>query len=186
MMTPVTYHIKRSTLDSERFYLPVISSLFVVLALGVTFMALVAGVQQFARWDLLGLIWLNAVVFAPMAIRCVRHSAKAENFLRLDADGLEHGRRGKVSQWSWSELADFKVRNMLNFRFLTGLPHIPVTRAGETAWPRLLYRWGREPTAILDDYDHAIEEIAATLNQYRERALAGGPATDGAHPAEPA
>ena len=55
--------------------------------------------------------------------------------------------------------------------FLDQHPHARIDLENEGAIMRFLRSW-REPRMIVDAYDTSLEEIAAKLNEYRDRALA--------------
>jgi len=121
------------------------------------------------------------LVSIAIAVRRIRRGSPADNFLRLDDDGVTHVSWGRVLNWRWSDLPAFEIRG--SEKFWSAPPRyrrIVIGKRAE-AWRRFRLR-----PALRDDYDAPLDEIAATLNAYRERALATEPATDGPKGLEPA
>jgi len=81
--------------------------------------------------------------------------------LRLDRDGLTQSGRFRTRRWPWRDLPAF-----------TRFTH----EANQTPPNIAFHLPGQDPDSlrkgeILDQYEAPLDEIAATLNEYRERAL---------------
>lgn len=99
-------------------------------------------------------------------------------YLKLDARGLTHAEGRVRRQWRWDELSTFKLERYWGRR------HVVFTVPGEAGRVTHYEASKRNlpegpPVRIQDIYDTPLEDIAATLNEYRERVLANGPPTDG-------
>jgi hypothetical protein len=101
------------------------------------------------------------------------------NNLRLDEDSLVYMRAGKSLRWPWGELSDFKVR-FASSKLLMGRRRFITFAAPGTDWTwgllRRVHGLPKDPPLVIieDIYETSLEDIAATLNAYRERALGGG------------
>lgn len=99
---------------------------------------------------------------------------RARRFLfRIDDEGLAYGHR----HWRWDELSTFKPRGRwLDRHIVFAIPeHIVFTVPEQVDWLTRIEGLGRPKVArIRDIYDTPLDDIAATLNAYRERALGGG------------
>ncbi|NNG05323.1 MAG: hypothetical protein HKM95_14660 [Inquilinus sp.] len=115
-----------------------------------------------------------AAIVVPLAIYVMTGICKGANrdrdYLQVDEDGLLYMRRGESRYWAWRALPAFKPIN--SFRQIQFVLPGPGTIA-EKRDP-----WIHEMTpdgpvvAISDIYDTPFDEIATTLNEYRDRALA--------------
>jgi len=89
----------------------------------------------------------------------------ARLYLRLDHDGFTDSRRFRSRRWAWCELPPFAFE-------ANELP------------PNIAFHWpGQKPGSlrkgeITDLYDAPLDEIAAKLNDYREKALAESSRSD--------
>lgn len=111
---------------------------------------------------------------------------RGNGLLALDEQGLTHAEgRFRIRRWRWNELSTFKLERRWARR------EIVFTVPGE-AGPITLYEASRRAlpdgplVRIQDIYDAPPEEIAASLNEFRERALGGGAAAGGPQAPEPA
>lgn len=93
--------------------------------------------------------------------------------ITLNDKGLIYTCGPKTFRWPWQDLSPFEVRTAKPFRSWYGMPHARIAPANEGAIMRFLRSW-HEPRMIVDAYDTSLEEITATLNEYRERALGNG------------
>jgi len=175
-MQPVIYRRTLAELQSEKNRLWFSSSCW------TTFSLLSLPGLLWATGSPLTLLFVIGSFLAAISIvgfiRYARHGKPADNFLRLDDAGVTQGILGKAHHWPWSELSglsDFEPRGSGKSRFLPGCRHIPIAKRDETGWRRLLPRWGREPTIIVEEYGAPLDEIAAKLNDYRAEALAAAP-----------
>lgn len=108
-------------------------------------------------------------------------SRKRANLLSLDREGLRYKRRGISLAWPWRELSTFEIRKTSPQSWLwQGVTArvIAFTALGDGQAPpdgleKLFKMAGPDSYAILDHYGISLDEIAAKLNEYRERALAG-------------
>ncbi len=113
-----------------------------------------------------------------IAVEGYRIAGPGKNYLLLDQSGLSYMRRGKSRHWPWSMLPGFKT--VLRYRQIQF-----VLPEGEIE-PKRRGRWIHEVTpdgpvvAIQDIYDAPLDEIAAKLNEYRDRALGAASATNSA------
>jgi hypothetical protein len=113
------------------------------------------------------------------------------NNLRLDADGLAYLRAGKSLRWPWGDVSAFDLRLASSKRLLGRRRFITFAAPGnDWTWHLVRYVYAlpkHPPLFIIEDvYESPLDEIAATLNEYRERALGGEVATGGPQPPEPA
>lgn len=172
-MQPITYHVKES-----RLFL--VKGTFLTLSIFLVAASLLFSVLFFfsegdVDFGQIALFALLLAVVIPWTARVIRHSSRAGNFLRLDDDGLTLGSLGKIYHLAWPELSSFEILGTEKIWFLTTDHYVPIVKSGATRRDRFLLalRLGLSST-IRDHYDTPIEEIAATLNAYRERALGGG------------
>ncbi len=123
------------------------------------------------------MMWLNTVVvvLCVTVVAVVLHPRTTANrFLQLDDEGLTYARGllGGRRRWRWQDLSAFKLEGRPSYRLIS------FVMPGEVRWFTWLSPWvqGTSPegpkTMIEDIYDTPIGEIAAKLNEYRERALA--------------
>lgn len=118
--------------------------------------------------------------FAPTLAFWSPRGTPADNFLRLDGDGLTHTVRGRARRWRWSEISDIRQRWR---RVVVSVPDDE--RVGALA------RWrgrltGAGPRLVVrDDYVLPIDGLAARLDAHRASAHeAGRPAAKAAEPAD--
>lgn len=94
-------------------------------------------------------------------------------YLKLDARGLKHAEGRVRRQWRWDEISTFKLERY------RGRRHVVFTVPGP-AGAITLYEASKRNlpdgrlVRIQDIYDTPLEDIAATLNAHRGRALGGG------------
>lgn len=96
------------------------------------------------------------------------------NFMALDDTGLTYMRLGLGQRWQWRDLPQFTLTDrphgvrIIEFR--------PPWSGGWRPWVVWIVSGSYRPgmTRVTDEYDTPLDEIAATLNEYRERALGGG------------
>ncbi len=136
--------------------------------------------------------WAIFAIFVVLFIRMIvgeyfpltasRVPAPADNFLALDDDGLTVTRHGRTTTWSWRETSPFRARAAGPIGRALGCGVIVATVPDDSRlsrfWRlagRLLFR--RPALVIADTYLGRPEDIAATLNEYRDRALGGGTPT---------
>lgn len=99
----------------------------------------------------------------------------AGNFLKLDGEGLTRARRGKETCWSWHEVSAFRIREEGSISL--GGHTVITAEVPNDARLSPLRRWTnrilfRRPAIIIADiYLGRPDDIAATLNEYRKRAL---------------
>ncbi len=115
-----------------------------------------------------------ALLHVSLAVYIFRLGSPKRNFLLLDQEGLTYTRERRSHRWPWRGLSAFDIdeaqrgRHRIEFSFPdTGVlsREVPgysrTTKAGAVV-------------AIEDAYGTPLDEIAAKLNEYRERALDGG------------
>ena len=118
------------------------------------------------------LMFLAMALTLPTAVsqwNIARWSRNCE--ITLSDMGLFFTSGQKTFRWSWQDLSPFEVRAAKPFRSWTGVSHIRIALRDDGAIKRFLRSW-REPRMIVDAYETSLEEIAAQLNEYRNRALA--------------
>lgn len=133
----------------------------------------------FDTWSL-GAAFLG-VAAATMVIVVVlqnRANLPKYNNLRLDDTGLVYARLGRPWRWRWHELSDFTLHVASSRRLLGRRRFITFAAPGRDwtwLWLRKYYGLPNRPRLVLieDVYETALDEIADTLNAYREQALAG-------------
>ena len=151
-MKPVTYH-KRLVLGwSDEFLL--VSLIFLITALGWGFITLVRWDER--EWHGNYLFLLVTVINLMVAAGWFRWALPAHNSLTLDRENLIYTRGGSKGIWSWRELPPLALE-----RGLRG-PRIKLPAPKEKERLRL----------IEDVWDTPLDQVAAKLNEYRERALA--------------
>ena len=165
------------------------AGLIVALVLVIIFGVDVLAVNSWIRWPILAFL---AVAAIPVVLRLrvlltgEGKPAPADNCLALNGEGLTVTRRGRSTTWSWRELSPFRahatglIGRALQCGFLVAT--VPDDARLLRFWRlagRLLFR--RPALVIADKYLARPEVIAATLNEYRERALGGGTKTDSPH-----
>ncbi len=108
---------------------------------------------------LTGALWVLVLLIENLLHVHPRMIARV--YLRLDRDGLTQSSRFWTRRWPWRDLPAFT-------RF---------THETKQSSPSIAFHLpGQDPDSlrkgdILDQYEAPLEEIAATLNDYRERAL---------------
>lgn len=104
---------------------------------------------------------------------------RAHCFLQLDNEELKsHGMGRHLRQWRWDELSAFKLQGRWIFRHIL----FAVPGLGRANWLTEFKAANlglpEGPLAKIEDiYDAPLDEIAATLNEYREQALGGASGT---------
>lgn len=135
-----------------------------------------------AHWFVLALLGLSAFI----VILSLARVAGADRLYRrwypislsLDDEGLTYagGFLTSTRRWSWSELSAFEYEDrsfLMRFLLESRVSFLPAT-------PGLMDRADMEPTrsgrksSIPDSFDASPREICEKLNEYRDRALAGG------------
>lgn len=110
-----------------------------------------------------------------------------DNFLRLDVQGLTYVRDGASRTWSWRDLDQIALHDGRPIWLRPFGRFITVAIPDDDGEPRVLRRlcrlWRRRPTLMIADiYLAPLEEVAAKMRAYRERALSnegtGPPRTD--------
>ena len=170
-MQTTTYHSKlRFAWKNERLPLPW-SFLSFLLGLNFAFNR-GSGWPPFAAWGAYEITIFTFSFFAFVTAALGISLALRPNSLQLDKDGLTY-KRGARSAWPWRDISAFTlVRGWWH-------PRIEFTvrvRQGR-GWRR--YANLRKTKAgwtgtIPNIWDTPLEDIAATLNEYRERSLDGG------------
>jgi hypothetical protein len=107
-----------------------------------------------------------------------RASAPARNVLRLDPAGLTYMRQGQRYAWPWRDVSAFEHHRVAGGPLIGRRRAITFAAPGRDwtwRWLRWAYGLPAKPPAVViqDMYDTPIDEIAPTLNAYRERALGG-------------
>lgn len=121
------------------------------------------------------LLGLVAGVWAQWA------GGRTRNTLRLDPADLTYIRQGRRFVWSWQDVSDFTYHNLMTHTVFGRRRAITFTAPGKDwtwRWVRWIYGLPKAPPAVVieDVYDTPLDDIAATLNAYRERAIGGGSA----------
>ncbi len=119
------------------------------------------------------------VMFVISAVLQKRMVRPESNNLHLDTSGLAYTRAGKSLRWPWGDLSAFKVEFASSKLLMGRRRFITFAAPGQDwAWHLVRYVYGlpkHPPLVIIEDvYETPLDEIAATLNAYRERALGGG------------
>jgi hypothetical protein len=178
-MAPITYQ-KKLKLTWKDDLLLVSASMF-LLGLAAAFNRASAwppvtecGADQVLKITVLLLCLLGAAGFFRLALP--RH-----NSLRLDQNGVTYQSAGHSGIWPWHDISPFTLARGWrgpSIRFTVSkdddrwrISPLRRTKAGSTG-------------TIPDIWDTPLENIAATLNEYRDRALEGRAAT--ARPKAPA
>lgn len=119
------------------------------------------------------LLGLVAAVWALWA------GGRARNTLRLDPAGLTYIRQGRRLAWSWQDVSDFTHHRLVGATIFGRRRTITFAAPGKDwmwRWVRRTYGLPKAPPAVVieDVYDTPLDDIAATLNEYRKRALGAG------------
>lgn len=111
-------------------------------------------------------------VSAVRTVLAAKYSGPECNFLQVGRTGLNYMRHGKARLWAWNELSGFNI--VSKYRYIEFvLPETAAMAAKRDPWVHEVTPDG--PIAVVRDiYDTPLEEIAETLNAYRDRALGGG------------
>ena len=136
--------------------------------------------------DMEAVLIFGAIVLALLveSVRDFWANLPNRNILRLDPSGLAYRRQGRRHAWPWKDVSVFEYHRLMDKTLPMRRRVVTFTAPGnDRTWRRLRRRCGlpkAPPAVVIEEiYDTPIEEIAATLNAYRERALGGGAATDG-------
>ncbi len=93
-------------------------------------------------------------------------------YLRLDDEGMTYGNLFGANRWPWRDLSAFALRRQSGAN-----AYVTFALPGKTGWTVNQCPWERTakgPKAMIEDiYDAPLDEIAAKLNEYRDRALGG-------------
>ena len=184
-MAPIVYR-KTSVLNWQDWVF-LGSLVFLIIAVGWLIIALLSDFR-YSPWEL-G-VWADVVryvIIVPInfvvAAGFFRMALPRHNSLQLDEVGLTYKRAGQRGAWPWRDISAFTIARGW------GGPCIEFAVSGDDG------RWRTAPLrrtkagltgTIPDIWDAPLEDIAATLNEYRERALGGGSATDGPPASTPA
>lgn len=176
-MQTTTYHGKlRFAWKDERLLLP-FSFLNFLIGLNLAFNR-ASGWPPFAAWGAYEITIFTLSVFAFVTAALGIRIALLPNSLQLDKDGLTYKRTGLRSAWPWRDISTFTlVRGWWRPRI-----EFTVSVRHDRGWRR--YANLRKTKAgwtgtIPNIWDTPLEDIAATLNEYRERALGGENAAGG-------
>ena len=182
---PVTYAKSASQYGFERvmFYVALGIVGLVIVPMGALVYLMLGELPELRPIDehlvlLLVLMLGHLFVGVPASLLVeFRRSKPKHNRLALDGDGLTYVRRGKRYAWPWQALSAFEYQIPPT---IIGRPVITFAAPGRRWtwwWLRLTHGLLRKPPSVVieDIYDTPLDEIAATLNAYRERALDGAP-----------
>jgi len=125
------------------------------------------------------LIGLTIAMMAIVMIMQRRVSLPRYNHLSLDAGGLSYMRFGKSQRWTWDDVSLFKLEIATSKRLLGRRRFITFSAPGSDWTWRWLRRYyglrSRPPLVLIEDvYESPLDEIARTLNAWREHAVDGG------------
>lgn len=173
-MEPITFRMKPSS-----------KSFTIVMIIAMLIPGLYAA---FEIWDTLPLVLIGeisglliialgfVVVFSIVAVAVVvfvvgipKNRGPEYEFLQIDQTGLNYMRHGKSRSWAWNELSGFNLASKYRrIEFL--LPGADGKAAKHDSWVHETTPDG--PIAVIKDiYDASLDDIAATLNAYREQAI---------------
>ena len=178
-MEPIIY---RKRIFDLRDGLLLVSLGFFLVSLGYLMLAVLKSLTL-SSWEVqvgAELVWRGFVVWGNALAAAIWFylALPRHNQLQFDKDGLTYRRARHRSAWPWRDISAFTlVRRWYG-------PRIEFT-----VNPRHDRGWGRHTNlrktragltgAIPNIWDAPLDDIAATLNEYRERALGGanGPAS---------
>lgn len=176
-MSGPTYYIKRSRAVAMGLLTAILAG-FLLLAILNSFLQ---SMPEPGGPDWMIGLFVVALIVASVAIgiRLSRRYRRRANFLHADEMGLTLADRGRSLRWRWDELAGFKVSpqkrvwvDLIGARLVIRVPddgRVPLP------WRIVCGILFRQPfMAIGDIYDTPLGDIAATLSEYRERALGAG------------
>lgn len=175
-MTTITYRFKRwpkrTILVAVTFAMIGMTQLVLLTSLALGSDAPWTGALAEKLWltvsDLVML--LACVIFIALSLR---PGGARREFLRLDDEGLTYGNLFGAHRWPWHDLSAFALR-----RQSAANTYVTFALPGKTGWTVNQCPWERTtrgPKVMIEDlYDTPLDEIAAKLNDYRERALGGG------------
>lgn len=161
------------TQDGPGFWrwLAIVDLVLIVSWISVMSMILARG--NVAMKNLTGqfLMFLVMLLALPTALSQWQRTRLSRNCeLTLNQGDLSYACRANRFNWSWQDLSPFEVRAAKPFRSWSGVSHVRIGLRSEGAIRRFMRSW-REPRMILDAYGTPLEEIAATMNEYRDKAL---------------
>ncbi len=176
-MAPITYRLSPPNL---RFHLTLMWMMIgcAVLALAVEALLIWRG----GSLDY-GFPFLLAPALFLMAVPQLLSISPKRNFMTLDDAGFGYVRLGVRQWWSWQDLPAFSVTARgKSTRVIEFRP--PAARGLRSRLARWVVwaaadSWSHRAIRLSDQFDTPLDEIAAALNDYRERAVAGGGASSG-------
>lgn len=190
-MQPITYSETRprSALD-----LPFSVYLCAFLATPPTFRPIISylntgtpGLETWHDWVVMAAlipIWLFLILFAVQWAAWHRSGSSFLYRLTVGKDGLTYGNALSTWHWPWSELSPFEyvpgsLWRRAHVRFRPSQFRWKDRWRGEFHLATILkLRMARSSGGwefyMLDSYDRPLTDIAAELNEYRDRALAAG------------
>lgn len=179
---PIVYAKSKRRYNQERaiLYAALVVVGLVMVPMAVLVYLLMAEQTDFgpAYTALVLLLGLISVSWPAVFVVEFRRGQPRHNCLTLDSKGLTYTRRRRVYSWSWPDLSGFETKTaptMVGRRFIT---FAAPGKDRNWWWLRLISRLPLQPPAVVveDIYDTPLDEIAATLKAYRERAPGGGAA----------
>lgn len=187
-MQPTVFHYKRSKTVAQNLALLAIALIlgqFAVRQTAYEYSEILSARIWDAHWLELAILALYSFAVVVLLAKAVGvdilYRRWAPIYLSLDDEGLTHapGLLSPARRWAWSELSAFEHQDAhFLSRWLTG-PEISFLPAKPgLAKPGLMYRLemlltrAKPKSTISDLFDASPREIAAKLNEYRDRAVA--------------
>ena len=167
-MQPITYHVDRKA-ERRKATVWAVMSLFSLLFLSVAVASVVEDDTAIWNWFLASLFIACLAVSTVNAVHHFRGEDAKRYRLQLDGEGLSYTREGRERRWPWRALSRFKPA-----RCSTLIVFIPPDEDEyrTLGLPISLLLGHPSPIeTITDIYDAPLDEIAAKLNEYRERDL---------------
>ena len=166
-MEPITYQKKHVFTLRD----PLLVTSICSLVLAANFLLLQLDGWQESSWAGPAFKTSGVLLMLYVAVKAFQRALPKDNFLRLEQEELIYRWGGKSLSWPWRELSAFALDQKKR--------RIAFTPSRSTAWRP---GWASmrdetkpgQPGWIIDVYDAPIDEIAAKLNEHRERDLGSG------------
>lgn len=150
---------------------------FPLIAVAAYSIYLFGDMERADRWSAgAALIGLAIAVMAFVKFMQRRINLPKYNHLSLDAGGLAYMRFGKSVRWTWDDVSPFNLEIATLKRLMGRRRFITFSAPGpDWTWRWLRRYYGlpsRPPLVLIEDvYETRLDEIARTLNAFRDRAV---------------
>ncbi|MDH3595502.1 MAG: hypothetical protein OEU09_18055 [Rhodospirillales bacterium] len=173
-MQPITYRVDRKA-ERRTAILWAVMSLLSLLFLSAAVAGVVEDDTWIRNWSLVSLFIAILAISAVNAVHHFRGEDAKRYRLQLDDEGLTYTREGRERRWPWRALSRFKCA-----RHSALIVFIPPDEDEFRATGLMITLMLGHPSpieTIKNIYDAPLDEIAAALNEHRDRAPGGGEPT---------